>query len=143
MPDRSEDALAGEPAMNPSRRHVLQVAAGGLGASLALPGVFSRMADAIAQAPTRPAATTAPPTQEQYLLHDTPVINVDGSGLHTKHGSVAVHVPPLHDHVVTAKLNVSADPKALREAQEHLKSVLSRLEAQFPSVLSPLCAEAG
>jgi hypothetical protein len=133
MPDRSEDALAGEPAMNPSRRHVLQVAAGGLGASLALPGVFSRMADAIAQAPTRPAATTAPPTQEQYLLHDTPVINVDGSGLHTKHGSVAVHVPPLHDHVVTAKLNVSADPKALREAQEHLKSVLSRLEAQFPS----------
>ena len=49
----------------------------------------------------------------------------------SKHGSVAVHVPPLHDHVITAKLNVSASPAALQEAQQHLESVLVDLETRF------------
>ncbi len=49
----SEEAAAGKSARTPSRRRVLQVAAGGLGASLAFPGVFYKMADAIAQAPAR------------------------------------------------------------------------------------------
>ena len=117
-----------------SRRRFLQGAAGTigvLGASLAAPGVFYKMADAIAATPARPAVGAKPPAQEQYLLQDTQVINVDGSGLQHKHGSVAVHVPPLHDHVITAKLNVSASPAALQEAQQHLESVLVDLETRF------------
>jgi hypothetical protein len=118
-----EGALAEPPPGHTSRRRFLQGAAGAtgvLGASLAAPGVFYKMADAIAAPPARPAAGARAPAQEQYLLQDTRVVNVDGSGLQRKHGSVAVHVPPLHDHVITAKLNVPASPAALREAQRHL-----------------------
>lgn len=102
-----------------------------LGASLAAPGFFYEMADAIAAPPIRPKAAPKTPLQEQYLLGDTLVINVDGSGLQSKHGSVAIHVPPLHDHVITAELNVSASPTALQEAKQHLESVLVDLETRF------------
>ena len=134
MTDRDEEALAEAPLGYTSRRRFLQGAAGTigvLGASLAAPGVFYKMADAIAATPARPAVGAKPPAQEQYLLQDTQVINVDGSGLQSKHGSVAIHVPPLHDHVITAKLNVSASPAALQEAQQHLESVLVDLETRF------------
>jgi hypothetical protein len=118
-----------------SRRRFLQGAAGAigvLGASLAAPGVFYEMADALAATPVRAAAESAStPLQEQYLLQGTKVINVDGAGVQHKHGSVAVHVPPLHDHVITAQLNVAATPSALQDAQQHLESVLVDLEASF------------
>ena len=129
-----ESVLAEPPLGHTGRRGFLRVAAGAtgvLGASLATPGVFYKMADAIAAPPARPAAQARPPAQEQYLLQGTQVINVDGSGLQRKHGSVAVHAPPLHDHVITAKLNVPANPAALREAQRHLESVLADLETRF------------
>jgi hypothetical protein len=134
MTDGNEDAVGGELRGYASRRRFIQGAAGTLGAfgaSLALPGSFYKMVDAIAAPPVRPAVAASPPTQEQYLLQDTQVINVDGSGLKSKHGSVAVHVPPLHNHVITAKLNVSRNSRALQEAQQHLDSVLSELEARF------------
>jgi hypothetical protein len=89
------------------------------------------MADAIATTPARPAGGAKPPAQEQYLLQGTQVINVNGSGLQHKHGSIAVHVPALHDHVVTAKLNVSTSPAALQEAQALLDYVLANLETRF------------
>jgi hypothetical protein len=98
---------------------------------LAAPGTFYKMADAIAATPKRPAAGTKPPAQEQYLLQGTQVINVDGSGLQHKHGPVAVHVPPLHDHVITAKLTVPTSAAALQEAQALLESVLADLETRF------------
>jgi hypothetical protein len=101
-----------------------------LGASLAVPGVFYKMAEAIAAPPARPAVAT-PTAQEQYLLQNTQVINVDGSGLQSTYGSVAIDVPPLHDQVITAKLDVSETPAALQEAQRHLESVLSELETRF------------
>ena len=59
------------------------------------------------------------------------MINVDGSGVQSKHGAVAVEVPPLHDHVVTARLKVSANANALQEAQHQLESVLLDLERHF------------
>jgi hypothetical protein len=90
------------------------------------------MADAIAATPARPAGSGKPLAQEQYLLRGTQVINVDGSGLQHKHGSVAVHVPALHDHVITAKINVPASPAALQEAQALLDYVLVDLETHFP-----------
>ena len=134
MPDTDEEALADALRTSRSRRRFLQGAAGAisvLGASLAAPGVFYKMADAIAATPARPADGARPPAQEQYLLQNTQVINVDGSGVQSKHGSVAVHVPALHDHVITATLNVSASPAALQEAQLHLESVLVDLESRF------------
>ena len=129
-----EGALAEPPPGRTSRRRFLRGAAGAtgaLGASLAAPGVFYKMADAIAAPPARPAAGARPPAQEQHLLQGTQVVDVDGSGLQSRHGSVAVHVPPLHDHVITAKLNVPACPAALREAQRHLEAVLADLETRF------------
>jgi hypothetical protein len=134
--DRDEEARVEAPLGSTSRRRFLQGAAGtigALGAALAAPGVFYEMADAIAAPPARPAVGAHPPAQEQYLLQNTRVIDVDGSGLQSKHGSVAVHVPPLHDHVITAKLNVSASPAALLEARQHLESVLVDLETRFAS----------
>ena len=133
MTDRDEEALAGTLGYT-SRRRFLQGAAGTIGvvgASLAAPGVFYRMADALAAPPRRPAVGAKTPAQEQYLLQDTQVINVDGSGLQRTHGPVAIDVPPLHDHVITAKLNVSTSPAALQEAQQHLESVLVDLETRF------------
>jgi hypothetical protein len=103
-----------------------------LSVSLAAPGVFYKMADAIAATPVRLTSDKKPPAQEQYLLQGTKVINVDGSGVKHKHGAVAVHVPPLHDHVITAKLNVPASAGALQEAQALLDYVLSDLETHFP-----------
>lgn len=134
MTDREPGVPAEALSVSTTRRRFLQGAAGTvgvLGASLAAPGVFYKMADAIAAPPARAVAATRSPAQEQYLLQGTQVINVDGSGLQSKRGSVAVHVPPLHDHVVTAKLNVSATPAALQEAQLHLETVLAELETRF------------
>ena len=134
MTDRDEEALADALGSSTSRRRFLQGAAGTLGlfgASLAAPGVFYKMADAIAATPARPATGGTSPAQEQYLLQGTQVINVDGSGVQSKHGSVAIHVPPLHDHVITATLNVSTSPAALQDAQAHLESVLADLETRF------------
>ena len=131
MIEQNEEA---EATLGYTRRRFLQGAAGTmgvLGASLAAPGVFYKMADAIAARPARPAVAAISTTEEQYLLENTQIINVDGSGLQAKHGPVAVHVPPLHDHVITAKLKVSANPAALQEAQQHLDSVLADLETRF------------
>jgi hypothetical protein len=135
MTDIFEDAVAGQPRGFVNRRRFLQGTAGTLGAfgaSLALPGTFYKMADAIAAPPVRSAVTALVPAQEQYLLQGTQVINVSGSGIKSDHGDVAVDVPPLHDHVITAKLNVPANARALQEAQQHLQTVLAGLEARFP-----------
>jgi hypothetical protein len=134
MTDRIEDAIAESSQGITSRRRFLKGAAGTaglLGATLAAPGFFYEMADAIAATPRRSSTRGSARAQEQYLLQGTQVINVDGSGVQHKRGAVAVHVPPLHDHVITAKLNVSATSTALRNAQAHLESVLADLEARF------------
>jgi hypothetical protein len=69
--------------------------------------------------------------QEQYLLQNEQVVRVNGSGVKSSNGRIPVRVPALHDHVITATLNVSANAKALQEAQHHLESVLLGLERQF------------
>ena len=131
MTDSNEQSSAGRPRENTSRRRFLQGSAGTLGAVLASPGYFYKMVDAIAEPPHRTTVAASPPPQEQYLLRGGQVINLDGSGLQRKHGPVAVHVPPLHDHVITARLKVSANASALRDAQQHLESVLLELERHF------------
>ena len=72
------------------------------------------------------------PSQEQYILQNEQVVKVNGSGVKSSNGTIPVRVPTLHDHVITATLNVPANAKALQEAQHHLESVLLGLERQFP-----------
>jgi hypothetical protein len=127
----NKDARAGQPREITTRRRFLRGTAGTFGAALAAPGTLYKVVDAVAEPPRRPAVAASPPRQEQYRLQNTRVINLDGSGVQSKHGAVAVEVPALHDHVITAKLNVSASAKALQEAQDHLEAVLLDLEREF------------
>jgi hypothetical protein len=90
------------------------------------------MIDTIAETPDRPAVTNSPPIQEQYILQGEQVVMVNGSGVKSSNGTIAVRVPALHDHVITARLNVPANAKALQEAQHHLESALLGLEREFP-----------
>jgi len=82
------------------------------------------MVDTIAQPPDRPAVASSPPSQEQYIVQNEQVVKVNGSGVKSSNGTIPGRVPALHDHVITATLNVSANAKALQEAQHHLESVL-------------------
>jgi hypothetical protein len=90
------------------------------------------MIDTIAEPPDRLDVVTSPPSQEQYILQNEQVVKVNGSGVKSSNGTFAVRVPALHDHVITATLNVPANAKALQEAQRHLESVLLGLERRFP-----------
>jgi hypothetical protein len=98
---------------------------------LASAGIY-KLIDTIAQPPRRLDAAASPPNQEQYILQNEKVVKVNGAGVKSSNGTIAVRVPPLHDHVITATLDVSANAKALQEAQRHLESVLLGLERQFP-----------
>ena len=131
MTDSNENPRAGRPRGNLSRRRLLQGTGGTLGVALASAGIY-KMVDTIAQPPHRLDVVASPPSQEQYILQNEQVVKVNGSGVKTSNGTIAVRVPPLHDHVITATLNVSANAKALQEAQHRLESVLLGLERQFP-----------
>ncbi|MFJ2395325.1 hypothetical protein ACIOTI_21570 [Streptomyces sp. NPDC087843] len=131
MKDGNEDSRAGRSRGNLTRRRLIQGTAGTFGAALASAGIYE-MIDTIAKPPYRAAAVDSTPVEEQYILQNEQVVMVDGSGVKSSHGKIAVRVPALHDHVITAKLNVSANAKALQEAQHHLESVLMGLEREFP-----------
>jgi hypothetical protein len=90
------------------------------------------MIDTIAVPPQRSAVALSPPPQEQYILQNGQTIMVDDSGLQSSKGTIAVSVPRLHDHIITATLNVPANAKALQEAQQHFESVIVDMERQFP-----------
>jgi hypothetical protein len=126
MTDRDE-----KPRGELSRRRFLQGTARALGAALASAGIYE-VIDTIAQPPERLAFAAPTPErgQEQYIFNEA-VINVDGSGVESSNGTILVRVPALHDHVITATLNVPANAKALQEAQQHLESVLLGLDQQF------------
>jgi hypothetical protein len=130
MTDTNENARVGRPGKDTSRRRFLQGTTGAFGVALS-PGIY-KMIDTIAKPPDRPAVAGIKPIQEQYLLQNEQVINVDPQGVESSNGSVAIRVPTLYDDVITARLNVPANAKSLREAQHHLESVLQGLERQFP-----------
>jgi hypothetical protein len=74
---------------------------------------------------TAPAARTVAPVSrppEQHLLLNVREITDNG---------VEVLVPPLHHQLVTAKLKVEDDPKALRNAQAELENALAKLDARY------------
>src|SRR5258708_9308447 len=131
MTDSDENVPAGRPRGKLSRRRLRQGTAGTLGAALASAGIY-KMIDAIADPPDRPAVGASPLNQEQYILQNEQVIKVNGSGVQSSNGTIPVRVPALHDHVITATLDVSTNAKALQQARHHLESVLVDLEQQFP-----------
>ena len=131
MTDNNENARAGRPGGDTSRRRFLQGTTGAFGVALASPGIY-KMIDTIAKPPDRPAWANIRPVQEQYLVPPDQVINVDSSGVESSNGTVAIQVGTLHGQVITARLNVPANANALREAQHHLESVILDLERQFP-----------
>jgi hypothetical protein len=88
-------------------------------AAAAAGGVYE-LADRLTPAPRR-ARAAAGAAAEQHLI-DLSVVTEDG---------VEVLVPPLHHAVVTARVRVDQDPKALREAQRELERVLGSLDRDY------------
>ncbi|MEW2464034.1 hypothetical protein AB0919_03275 [Streptomyces sp. NPDC046994] len=131
MADGNENARAGRPRATLSRRRLLQGTAGTFGTALASAGIYE-LIDGMAKPPERAAVADSPPVQEQYVLQNEQVVMVDGSGVKSGDGTIAVRVPAMHDHVITARLNVPANAKALQEAQHHLEFALLGLERRFP-----------
>jgi hypothetical protein len=132
MTDNNENARAGRPRGDTSRRRFLQGTTGAFGIALISPGIYKAI-DTIAKPPDRPAVAGITTIQEQYILQGEQTINVDPSGVESSNGTVAIRVPTLYDDVITATLNVPPNAKALREAQHHLESVLLGVERQFPA----------
>jgi hypothetical protein len=113
-----------------SRRRLL--AGGTLGAALASAGIYE-LIDSLVEprewaAP--PAGKALPP--EQYAIPTPRRVMDDGSGVASTAGTIPVLIPPLHNHVITAKVNVPARAKSLLEAQHHLETVIQKLEQRFP-----------
>src|SRR5260370_34229150 len=132
MTKNDENMFAGEQHKELSRRRFLQGTVGTVGAALASAGIYE-MIDTIVQPPERAAfAATQPWPLEQYIIENVPIIKDNGSGVNSSNGTIPVEVHPLHNHVITATLNIPANAKALQEAQQHLESVLLGLEQQFP-----------
>jgi hypothetical protein len=97
--------------------------------ALGVSGVYT-MLDGLAAAPARAAMTARALPPEQHLMQGLRVITDEG---------VAVNVPPLHHHVVTAKLTVGRSKRALHEAQQALERALRAIESRYapsPSGLS-------
>jgi hypothetical protein len=59
---------------------------------------------------------------EQHLLQGVREITDNG---------VEVLVPPLHHQLVTARLKIEDDPKALRDAQAELENALAKLDGRY------------
>src|SRR5258707_7905241 len=131
MTNDDENVFAVEQHKELSRRRFLTGTVRTLGAALASAGIYE-MIDTLVQPPERVAfAATQPWPLEQYIIENVRVIKDNGSGVNSSNGTILVEVHPLHNHVITATLNVPANTKALQEAQQHLESVLLGLEQKF------------
>src|SRR5258708_16837110 len=143
MADNDENVFAAEQHQELSRRRFLTGSVCTLGAALASAGIYE-MIDTLVQPPERPAfAATQPWPLEQYIIENVRIIKDNGSGINSSNGTILVEVHPLHNHVITATLNVPANATALQGAQQHLESVLLGLEQKFaptPSGLGVLVA---
>src|SRR5260221_2191857 len=130
MTNNDEKMFAVEQHKALSRRRFLTRSVRTVGAALASAGIYE-LIDTLAQPPERPAFAATQPLQEQYIIQNVRIIKDNGSGINSSNGTILVEVHPLHNHVITATLNVPANPKALQEAQQHLESVLLGLEQKF------------
>jgi hypothetical protein len=138
MTDNDENVFAGEQREELRRRDFLTGTVPTLAAALAFPGVFYELVDKIAQKPEQAGFAAAQPLPlEQYIVPSTQILNVNSVGVASSSpGTIPVVVHPLHNHIITAKLNVPANAKALQEAHQNLESVLLSVEQQFPPATS-------
>jgi hypothetical protein len=104
-----------------SRRELLASAAG---AALGAAGVYELVERYAVEPQRAAAATTFAHLPEQHIIQGLRTVVDDG---------VPVFEPPLHHQVVTAKLLVDHDPKALAEARAELEQRLAKLDAEYPS----------
>ncbi|HEY4383987.1 MAG TPA: hypothetical protein VGN34_05865 [Ktedonobacteraceae bacterium] len=123
--------FTGEQDKGTNRRRFLKDAARTVGVAMASAGIYE-LVDTFAQ-PPQLALAAAQPMQEQYIVQRTRVIKDNGSGVNSSNGTIPVLVHPLHNNVITAKLKVPANAKALQEAQQHLESVFTGLEQKYAS----------
>ena len=113
-----------------SRRRVLAGAT--LGAALASAGIYE-LIDKLVVRPEQAASPAGQPlAPEQYAIPRPRVIMDNGSGIAGSAGTIPILIPPLHNHVITARLNVPATAAALHDAQSHLETALQGVEQQFP-----------
>lgn len=113
-----------------SRRRLL--ADGTLGAALASAGIYE-LIDSLVEPPAQAAPATGKPLPpEQYAIPTPRSIKDNGTGIASPTGTIPVLIPPLHAHVITAKLKVPAKAKSLQEAQHHLETVIQNLERRYP-----------
>jgi hypothetical protein len=93
---------------------------------LSAAGVYAlvdELAAAPARAAVRAAAKRVAPPLEQHVLR----------GLKTQvRNGVEIRLPPRHHQLVTAKLTIEPNARALRDAQGELAAVLKGLEREFP-----------
>src|SRR5258708_21946349 len=129
MTDNEENVFA-EHYRELSRREFLAETGRTLSMALASAGVFYEFIDHLAQKPEQFAFAAAQPLPlEQYIVPSTRIVNVTTAGLSgSGPGTTPIVVHPLHNHIITAKVKVPANAKALQEAQHHLESVLQALE---------------
>jgi hypothetical protein len=115
------------------RRFIVSTAqAGGIGAVLGSVGIYE-LVDLLSGRGVRPALAGTRPL-EQHLMN-LQTIPVDFKGIQkSQKNSVNVVVPPLHFQVVTAKLNVPADPASLADAKQILDATLSQLDQSYDPV---------
>ncbi|MBO0783265.1 MAG: hypothetical protein J2P37_31000 [Ktedonobacteraceae bacterium] len=134
MPNDDKNLFVGEQRQELNRREFFVETGRTLSMALASAGIFYELIDHLAQKPKQVAFADGPSLpQEQYIVPSTQIVNVSSSGLSASGpGTTPVVVHPLHNHIITAKLSVPANAKALQEAQHHLEFVLEGLEQQFP-----------
>jgi hypothetical protein len=113
-----------------SRRRLL--AGGTLAAALASAGIYELIDSLVEQRKTEASPTGKPLPPEQYAIPSPRRIMDNGSGIASPTGTIPVLIPPLHNHVITAKLNVPAKAKDLLEAQHRLETAIQQLERRFP-----------
>jgi hypothetical protein len=137
MTDNDEQVFA-EHHRELSRREFLAETGRTLSTALVSAGVFYEFIDHLAQKPEPVAFAAAQPLPlEQYIVPSTRIVNVTSAGVSgSGPGTIPVVLHPLHNHIITAKVKVPANAKALQEAQHHLESVLGALEQQFPPATS-------
>ena len=133
MPNNDDDAFVGRHHQGMSRREFLAETGRTLSMALASAGVFYELIDNLAQKPEQVAfAADQPLPPEQYIVPSTRIVNVNSAGVSgSGPGATPVLLHPLHNHIITARVKIPANTKALQEAQHHLESVLRGLEQQF------------
>src|ERR1700730_3704890 len=138
MQNDDENVLSEQQLQKLSRREFLVETGRTLSMALASAGVFYEFIDHLAQKPEPVAFAAAQPLPlEQYIVPSTRIVNVTSAGLSgSGPGTIPVVLHPLHNHIITAKVKVPANAKALQEAQHHLESVLQGLEQHFPPTTS-------